>query len=197
MIRCSFSIVKYPTTSADILNHDLQNITDELSARMLSLCDESIVLPLRLIFSNILSTGVYPDIWKQANVTPVHKKGSKQLVSNYIPISLLPICGKLFERIVFKYTYNHPISNNLITMNQSGYRPGDSTINQLIELVNVIHPLINANLQRFVQYFLIYQKRSIRFGTKVCYSNLSKMVYRVLSFYYCKIILQTGSNVLS
>ena len=106
---------------------------------MLSLCDESIVLPLRLIFSNSLSTGVYPDIWKQANVTPVHKKGSKQLVFNYRPISLLPICGKLFERIVFKYTYNHLISNNLITMNQSGFRPGDSTINQLIELVNVIH----------------------------------------------------------
>ena len=101
---------------------------------MLSLCDESKVLPLRLIFSNILSTGVYPDIWKQANITPVHKKGS-----NYRPISLLPICGKLFERIVFKYTYNHLISNNLITMNQSGFRPCDSTINQLIELVNGIH----------------------------------------------------------
>ena len=114
------------------LNTNKSGGPDELSARMLSLCDEYIVLPLRLIFSNILSTGVYPDIWKQANVTPVHKKGSKQLVSNYRPISLLPICGKLFERIVFKYTYNHLISNNLITMNQSGFRPGDSTVNQLI-----------------------------------------------------------------
>ena len=90
-------------------------------------------------FSNILSSGIYPDIWKQANVTPIHKKGSKQVVSNYRPISLLPICGKLFEKIIFKYLYNYLISNRLITSNQSGFCPGDSTINQLIDLVNDIH----------------------------------------------------------
>ena len=67
------------------------------------------------------------------------KKGSKQLSSNYRPISLLPICGKLFERIVFKNLYNHLVSNGLITKNQSGFRPGDSTINQLIDLVNDVH----------------------------------------------------------
>ena len=106
---------------------------------MLSLCDESIILPLNLIFTNILCNGVYPDIWKQANVTPIHKKASKQLVSNYRPISLLPICGKIFEKIVFKHLYNYLVSNNLITKNQSGFRPGDSTINQLIDLINDIH----------------------------------------------------------
>ena len=106
---------------------------------MLSLCDDSIILPLNLIFQNILETGVYPEKWKLANVTPIHKKGSKQLVSNYRPISLLPICGKLFERIIFKNLYNHLVSNGLITKNQSGFRPGDSTINQLIDLVNDVH----------------------------------------------------------
>ena len=59
-------------------------------------------------------------------------------MSNYRPISLLPICGKLFERI-FKNLYNHLESNGLITKNQSGFRPCDSTINQLIELVNDVH----------------------------------------------------------
>ena len=78
-------------------------------------------------------------MWKLANLTPIHKKASKQLVSNYRPISLLPICGKLFERIIFKNLYNHLVSNDLITKNQSGFRPGDSTINQLIDLVNDIH----------------------------------------------------------
>ena len=112
---------------------------DEITSKMINLCDVTIVLPLRLIFTNILSTGVYPDIWKEANVTPIHKKGSKQLVSNYRPISLLPICGKIFERIVFKYMYNFLSSNDLITKNQSGFRPGDSTINQLIDLTNDIH----------------------------------------------------------
>ena len=78
-------------------------------------------------------------MWKLTNVMPIHKKGSKQLTKNYRPISLLPICGKVFERIVFKHLYNYLVSNNLITNNQSGFRPQDSTVNQLINLINDIH----------------------------------------------------------
>ena len=115
------------------------NGPDEISARMLLLCDYSIVLPLKLIFQNILSTCIFPDLWKCANVNPIHKKGDKQVIKNYRPISLLPICSKLFEKIVFKHLYNFLNSNALLTKNQSGFRPGDSTINQLISLVNDIH----------------------------------------------------------
>ena len=115
------------------------NGPDGISARMLLLCDNSVVLPLSLIFQNILLTGIFPDLWKQANVTPIHKKGDKQIIKNYRPISLLPICSKLFEKIVFKHLYNFLISNTLLTKNQSGFRPGDSTINQLTSLVNDIH----------------------------------------------------------
>ena len=98
-----------------------------------------VTLPHVLIFTNILSTGVYPDAWKKANLIPIHKKGSKQISSNYRPISLLPICSKIFEKIIFKNVYNHLLANNLLTKNQSGFRPGDSAINQLIDLVNDIH----------------------------------------------------------
>ena len=72
-------------------------------------------------------------------MTPVYKKGRKQLIKNYRPISLLPICGKIFEKIVFNTLYSYLNENNLLTKNQSGFRPGDSTINQLLFLVNDIH----------------------------------------------------------
>ena len=98
-------------------------------------CD---VPPLRIIFSNILTTGIYPNTWKSANVTPMHKKNDKQSIKNYRPISLLPICAKIFEKIVFDQLYSYFTSNGLITKNQSGFRSGDSAINQLIELVNEI-----------------------------------------------------------
>ena len=78
-------------------------------------------------------------MWKLANVTPIFKKGDKQLIKNYRPISLLPICGKAFEKLIFNNLYNHLTRYNLITKNQSGFRPGDSTTNQLIDLVNEIH----------------------------------------------------------
>ena len=122
-----------------VLNIDKSSGPDDISARMLILCDDTIVVPLKLIFNNISSTGVFPELWQLANVIPIHKKGSKQLILNYRPISLLPICGTIFEKIVFKHLYNYLISNNLITKNQSGFRPGDSTVNQLIYLVNDIH----------------------------------------------------------
>ena len=106
---------------------------------MLRICDKSIVLPLKLLFFNILQTGTYPILWKLANVTPVYKKNDKQTVKNYRPISLLPLCGKLFEKIVFNSLYKHLTKNGLLTSNQSGFRPCDSTTNQLLYLVSEIH----------------------------------------------------------
>ena len=70
-----------------------------------------------------------------ANVTPVHKKDNKQITNNYRPISL-PIFAKVFEKIIFRNLYNHLVSNNLITNNQSRFRPGDSVTDQLIYLVH-------------------------------------------------------------
>ena len=65
--------------------------SDEISDQMLLLFDNSVALPLKIIFQNILETSTYPDLWKLANVIPISKKGGKQLVKSYRPISLLPI----------------------------------------------------------------------------------------------------------
>ena len=78
-------------------------------------------------------------MWKLANVTPIFKKGDKQLIKNYRPISLLPICGKMFEKIIINNLYSYLNANNLITKNQSGFRLGDSTTNQLLYLIDEIH----------------------------------------------------------
>ena len=75
---------------------------------------------------------------------PNPQKKDKQTVSNYRPISLLPIFDKIFERIIFKNLYNFLVQNNLITKNQSGFRPGDSCSNQLLSLTNEIHEAFHA-----------------------------------------------------
>ena len=113
--------------------------SDGISGQMLLLCDKSVVLPLEIIFKNILQSSIYPEMWKLANVTPIFKKEDKQLVKNYRPISLLPICGKIMEKLIFNSLYLYLSSNNLITSNQSGFRPGDSCSNQLLFLINEIH----------------------------------------------------------
>ena len=106
---------------------------------MIKTCGPGLALPLKIIFTNIIQTGIYPEQWKKANVTPVHKKNDKQIINNYRPISLLPVLGKIFEKIIFKNIYNHLVTNNLISNNQSGFRPGDSCTNQLLSLIHEIH----------------------------------------------------------
>ena len=78
------------------------NGPDMITGKMIRICDDSIVLPLRLIFTNILRSSTFPNAWKLANVTPVFKKNDKQLVKNYRPISLLPLLSKIFEKNHFK-----------------------------------------------------------------------------------------------
>ena len=119
--------------------------SDGISGKMLLLCDDSVGIPLQIIFRNILSASLYPDIWKLANVTPVFKKGDKQLVKNYRTISLLPICGKILEKLIFNQLYTYLQTNNLITKNQSGFRLGDSTTNQLLFLMDEIHQAFDCS----------------------------------------------------
>ena len=118
---------------------------DEISVRMIRLCDTSIVAPLKVIYRNCLEHGVFPQLWKKANIVPVHKKSSKQVIKNYRPISLLPIFGKLFEKLIFSSIYNHLEMHSLLSDKQSGFRPGDSTVNQLIAMTHEIYKAFDCN----------------------------------------------------
>ena len=112
---------------------------DNISMAMIKLCPREIALPLSMIFKKCLSTGKFPDAWKLANVQPIHKKNDRQLKSNYRPISLLPLCGKLLEKIIFDQVYSYLDQNRLISTKQSGFRPGDSCIYQLISITSDIY----------------------------------------------------------
>ena len=74
---------------------------DRISIALIKSCSREIAYPLMLIFAKCLEVGVYPDKWKHANVQPVDKKNSRQIINNYRPISLLPICGNNFEKLMF------------------------------------------------------------------------------------------------
>ena len=74
---------------------------DDISIRMLKICDSVITEPLSIIFKNCIDCGVFPDTWEMSHIIPAHKKNDKRSLNNYRPVSLLPICGKFFERIIF------------------------------------------------------------------------------------------------
>ena len=107
------------------LNPNKAHGWDEISIRMIELSDASLLTPIKIIFTNCLRQGVFPEIWKCANVVPIHKKNEKNVNSNYRPISLLLIFGKMFEKLVYDSLYSHLDSCNLLNPNQSGFRSGD------------------------------------------------------------------------
>ena len=89
------------------LNPNKAHGWDEISVRMIKMCDASLVKPLKLIFEKCLSQGIFPDVRKRADIVPVHKKNEKNLKTNYRPISLLPIFGKVLEKLIFDSLYSH------------------------------------------------------------------------------------------
>ena len=74
---------------------------DEISIRMLKICGDSICRLLNIIFKTCLRRGKFPLESKKANIVAIHKKGDKQAVKSYRPVSPLPICGKIFERLLY------------------------------------------------------------------------------------------------
>ena len=127
------------------LNPNKAHGWDEISVRMIKMCDNSLIIPLKLIFQNCLRHGIFPETWKRANVVPVHKKNEKNLKENYRPISLLPIFSKILEKLIYESLYSHLERENLLNPNQSGFRPGDSTINQLLSITHSVFEAFDCN----------------------------------------------------
>jgi hypothetical protein len=112
---------------------------DGVSVRLLKETASTINSPLCALINDSFRTGQVPLTWKQANVSPVHKKESKASVGNYRPISLLSLLAKVQERVVFKRLYAYLARNNLLTAKNSGFKEKDSAICQLINIVDKIY----------------------------------------------------------
>ena len=84
---------------------------------MLKICGDTTCKPLELIFKQALNTDVFPSEWKKGNSVPCYKKGNKQNLKNYHPVSLLPICKKSFKRLILNEMFSFILANNLLTPN--------------------------------------------------------------------------------
>ena len=79
--------------------------------------------------------------------TNSHKKNDKQCVKNYRPVSLLPVCSKVLERIICNTMFKYFKENNLISEKQSGFKPGDFCVNQLLAITLEIFSCFDDNYE--------------------------------------------------
>ena len=99
---------------------------------------EFISVPLSILFNKSLNSGTLTSDWKCANVTPIHKKGARNLACNYRPVSLTSIFSKLMESIVKDHILNHLSTNNLLSPYQFGFIPGRSCSTQLLMMLDYL-----------------------------------------------------------
>ena len=93
----------------------------------------------KCINNNLFEIGHYPELWKMSHVTAIYKfKGSKSDKVNYRPISLLPTLSKICESVIHHRLLSHCLENNIISTRRAAYIKGDSTVNQLLYIINKI-----------------------------------------------------------
>ena len=116
----------------------------DLPVQGIKICAPVLSPILSSYFNHFMQQGVFPDILKIGNITPVYKnKGSKQSFDCYRPISIIPIFGKIFEKVIYNRLYNFFTSQNLINPRQFGFRKGHSTSHALNYSVNFLNNAIS------------------------------------------------------
>ena len=82
---------------------------------------------LAIIFNRCIKEGRFPNTLKLAKVIPIHKGDSVLTVSNYRPISLLPIFSKIMERLIYNQFMDFIEQNNILSELQFGFQRNKST----------------------------------------------------------------------
>ena len=90
------------------------------------------------MYNQCFRLNIFPDLWKLANVIPLQKPGDPTDVNNLRPISLLPLPGKILEKLLHAKISAHLENNNLLISEQGGFRKGKSTIHTIANFTDDI-----------------------------------------------------------
>ena len=109
---------------------------DGISLQLLKLISNDIADSITLIINQSLKSGIFPNQLTIAKVTPIYKKDDKKIITNYRPISALPVVSKVFETVIHEQLSDYSSSNNLFSGQQYGFRKNSSTELVTLELID-------------------------------------------------------------
>ena len=107
--------------SAERVPNKFSRSPDGIPSAVLKVLSYELCTPLYILFKMSIDSGTWPLQWKNADITPIYKKGDASQVSNYRPICILPAMCRLFERILADDINFHLYHNRLITDAQYGF----------------------------------------------------------------------------
>ena len=97
------------------------------------------------LYNDCMISGTFPDILKIGRITPIYKKGDRELIENYRPVSTLPVFGKIFEKVIYSRIYDFFTSKGILSESQFGFRKGHSTSHAIHSSVNIIKEAHKTN----------------------------------------------------
>ncbi|NXF84353.1 RTJK polymerase, partial [Sclerurus mexicanus] len=110
---------------------------DGMHPQVLKELAEVFAEPLPIIFDKSWGTGEVPEGWRKANVTPVFRKGKKEDLGNYRPVSLTSIPGKVMERLILGAISRHIKDKRVIRGSQHGFTKGKSCLTNLLDFYDI------------------------------------------------------------
>lgn len=125
---------------------------DSIPSLLLKKCSDCLVLPLSMLWSKSLVSGVVPTKLKCGTIVPIYKGGDRSQAKNYRPITLTSHLIKVFERVVVRKLVDYMESRTLFNNTQHGFRRGRSCLSQLIEHYQRIVEALEDGVQTDVVY---------------------------------------------
>ena len=114
----------------------IKNTKSSISKRHDGTSSEFLKLITADVSKCITTTGIFPNSLKIAKVTPIFKKENNKLITNYRPISVLPVISKIFETVISEQLSEYFLTNNLLCPQQYGFKKNSSTELAALELLD-------------------------------------------------------------
>ena len=169
---------------------------DDIKPDVIKAVSILIAKPLVHIFNLSFKTGIIPHQLKLAKVIPIFKKGERESISNYRPISLLPFFSKILERLTHKRLYAFISKYNLLHKNQFGFRPKFSCEMALLSAYNhIVSNLDNRN--HTIGIFLDLSKAFDTIDHEILLSKLNHYGIRGVAFEWFRNYLSNRKQFVS
>ena len=126
---------------------------DEVHPFIMKNCAQILVKPLTIIFQTSLQQGTLPSIWKHGRISPLFKKGKRNIPANYRPVTLTSIICKILESIIVDSIIDHITFNSLQDKNQHGFTKFRSTITNLLQAMNIWTDALSHGFPVDIVYF--------------------------------------------
>jgi hypothetical protein len=114
---------------------------DEILNNILKICRSFVSEPVSYLCNKMIFEGIFPDRLKYVTIIPIYKRGDKNLVLNYRPISILTSINKIFEKVMYCRLLKHLKESNILSKHQFGFRENQGTENAIYRISKILDSL--------------------------------------------------------